>query len=264
MTALSRKQDQTSEAQMKRRIVGWLRESVRVGDAGTLCQKKLEDCWSVLDDCLTPTRFNTWSIVQEYLRGAGEFYEDMTTVELVKAASSFDFDTVAFFSSPICDGTMVLMREQDAQIMLVTTNASRVSEIDLHRWTVNANRSISFENRYFGSTFNHTKRSRTSKNPIEFLATSLRLDQIDEARKPILRWWSEGSGAERTLSWHHNLFTWHEIQDAKLSFKPREVVGESRRDAIPGQWRHIFDFDRERSHVVEVPELEIVLGGLPL
>lgn len=256
--------DEALSANVKRLMFEWLGDYSRVPDSGLTAHqitKKLDACWKLLEDCHHPSKIDRWSMVQEYLRDAREFYHQMTTVELVKAADAFGFEALASFPSPVCGNTMVLAREDDAQLMLASIEQGCVYEIELHRWVMNAHQSVSFEARQFGSVM-RTNRSRTSKKPIEFLATALRLDQADEDRNPVSRWWGSGSGAEEALSWHHNLFTWDEREYVKFKFKPVEAEGQARRAVIKGRWRDIFDLDRNRHHYVEIPELEEVLRSL--
>ncbi len=253
--------DEALAASVRHRIFEWLGEYSRVPERGLTSiqtRKKLEACWKLLEDCHHPSKIDRWSMVREYLRDSREFYRQMSTAEFVKAADAFGFETVASFPSPVCGNTMVLAREDDAQLMLATIAEGTVYEIELHRWVLNAYRAVSFETRQFGFVVS-TNRSRTSKKPIEFLATALRLEQADEGRTPVSRWWSAGSGAEESLSWHHNLFTWDEREYFKIKFQPLEVEGLARRDVIGGRWRDIFDLDRNRHHYVEIPELELAL-----
>ncbi|MCV9964132.1 hypothetical protein OIU34_19810 [Pararhizobium sp. BT-229] len=250
--------------QMKRDVFDRLQDYSRAAELATTdkLSHHLGVYWDFLQSCHLPSSRDRWPFVQEYHRATRDFHEGMTMVDLLKAADTFDFVPVEIFSSPVCDSTMVLARAVDAQIMLAPIEQGRVHAIELHRWRSNALPSFSFENRQFGPTHGRLSNDRRSRRPLEFLATALRLDQANESHSPIARWWSAGSGAEQTLSWHHNLFTWDEIQHFRFKFGPLETVGQSRRDAIKGPWRDIFDLDRERSHYVEVPEMEAVLTGL--
>jgi hypothetical protein len=202
--------------------------------------------------------------VQDYHRSTHDFYQGISTADFIKTALNLDFVAVEAFSSPVCDCTMVLARAGDAQIMLVPIEQGFVNSVELHRWRSTTIPTFSLESRQFGPTFGKLGSELHSKLPLEFLSTALRLDQTDDHLFPIQKWWSWGSGAEQKLSWHHNLFTSDEVNHFRFQFASLEAIGQSRRDAIKGPWRDIFDLDRARSHYVEVPELETVLRGLSI
>jgi hypothetical protein len=255
---------QPTEAQIKRDVFDRMRNIARAAELSPAdeLRHRLGAYWNFLQSCHLPSSRDRWPFVQEYHRVTRDFHHGMTTADFLKAVDTFDFVPVEIFSSSVYDSTMVLARAADAQLMLVQIEQGCVYGVELHRWRAKAPTAVSFESRQFGPTFGRLNNDRHSRRPIEFLATALRLDETDKSLSPISRWWSMGSGAEQSLSWHHNLFTWDEVQHFRFKFGSLETVGQLRRDAIKGPWRDIFDLDRERSYYVEVPELEAVLTGL--
>lgn len=202
-----------------------------------------------------------WEATVDHLKARGDFYGQMQTVDFVKTAGRFDFELLAVFDSPVCGHTMMLARAEDARIMLALIEKGAVFEVELHSWLDAPDHDgVTFEFKQFRDYFldRAERTSQQSVRPMEYIGLALRLEQADNRRKPIYRWWSSGSGAEQTLSWHHNLFTRSEIEHMQFHGLPLET----RHHAIRGKWRDIFDLDGERSYYLEVPEMEAALKAL--
>jgi hypothetical protein len=195
---------------------------------------------------------------RDHLKARGDFYGRMPTVDFIKAAARHDFETLCVFRSHVCSHTLLLARAADARIMLASIESGSVVEVELHGWLDAADGDgVTFELKKFQAYY-IPRASEQSIRPLEYIGHALRLENADSARKPIYRWWSSGSGAEQTLSWHHNLFTRWEIEFMQFNDRPLET----RHHAIHGKWRDIFDLDGARSYYFEVPELEAALKAL--
>ncbi|MCS4090226.1 hypothetical protein [Rhizobium sp. BK176] len=206
------------------------------------------------------SRHGRWDTTRDHLKARGDFYGRMPTVDFVKAAARFDFETVTVFDSTVCGHTLILARADDARIMLASIDSGFIVEVELHGWLDAADgEGVTFELKKFRDFLGRMERmSQQSIRSMEYIGLALRLEQADNGRKPIHRWWSSGSGAEQALSWHHNLFTRSEIEYMQFNGRPLET----RHQAIHGKWRDIFDLDGQRSHYFEVPEMEAALKAL--